>query len=171
MPAHLVWERGGLRVACTELSILGMLKQQDASAICEAYRRQVTTWSRLTEAMNLLPNRVGNQFRRRLVEISRDNPWSPLELEAHRRLRHAGMDGWRANHRVVLGGHTHFLDIAFPDHLLAIELDGWEAHSSRDSFISDRIRQNRLTTAGWTILRYTSATLDQLVPDVRKLLR
>ncbi|MDO5082891.1 MAG: hypothetical protein Q4D89_05765 [Arachnia propionica] len=171
VPPTLVWERAGLRLACPELSVLGMVEHQDASAICEAYRRRATTWAHLTEAMSLLPNRAGNQLRRRLVAISRDNPWSPLEMEAHQQLRGAGVKGWCANHRVVLAGHTHFLDIAFPDHLLAIELDGWETHSSRDSFISDRVRQNRLATAGWVVLRYTSATLHQLVPEVRKLLR
>ncbi|MDO5067820.1 MAG: DUF559 domain-containing protein [Propionibacteriaceae bacterium] len=171
LPPELVWERAGLRVARPELSILGMLKPGDASVICEAYRRQVTTWARLAEALSLLPNRVGNQFRRHLVEVSRDNPWSPLELEAHRHLRGAGITGWQANHKVALSGHIHFLDIAFPERLLAVELDGWEAHSSRDSFILDRARQNRLATAGWTILRYTSETLEHMVPEVRKLLR
>ena len=38
---------------------------------------------------------------------------------------------------------------------LAIEVDGFEHHSSPDAFQRDRTRQNRLVALGWTVLRFT----------------
>lgn len=47
------------------------------------------------------------------------------------------------------------VDFAYPEVRLAIEVDGWAAHGSRQAFQDDRARQNRLTGAGWTVLRFT----------------
>ncbi len=38
---------------------------------------------------------------------------------------------------------------------LAVELDGFEFHGSRQAFSYDRLRQNDLQAAGWTILRFS----------------
>lgn len=47
------------------------------------------------------------------------------------------------------------IDAAYPELLLAIEVDGFAAHSSPDAFQRDRTRQNRLVALGWTVLRFT----------------
>lgn len=38
---------------------------------------------------------------------------------------------------------------------LVVELDGWDAHKTRRAFQHDRTKTNRLTNAGWTVLRFT----------------
>jgi very-short-patch-repair endonuclease len=47
------------------------------------------------------------------------------------------------------------VDFAYPQARIAIELDGYEYHSDRDSFQKDRTRSNRLTLGEWLLLRYT----------------
>jgi very-short-patch-repair endonuclease len=47
------------------------------------------------------------------------------------------------------------VDAAVPDCKLAIEVDGFEHHSSPEQFQRDRTRQNRLVALGWTVLRFT----------------
>jgi len=47
------------------------------------------------------------------------------------------------------------VDAAWPVARLAVELDGWDAHKTRDAFQRDRTRSNDLQAAGWTILRFT----------------
>jgi len=47
------------------------------------------------------------------------------------------------------------VDLCYPAHRLVIEADSWEFHSTRDQFVLDRRRQNRLMLAGWTVLRFT----------------
>ena len=168
VPPELVLTHGPLRLACPELSVLGMA---DDAAICDALRCKVTTLARLHGALELMPGVRGNQARRRLLEASRGEPWSPLELEAHRRLRNARISGWTTNCRVRLGDAVYFLDIAFREQRLALELDGWQHHRSHASFIADRSRANQLILAGWMVLRFTAQSLDALVPETRRALR
>ena len=47
------------------------------------------------------------------------------------------------------------VDFALPERRLAVEVDGYERHTSPDAFQHDRARQNDLVTAGWTVLRFT----------------
>jgi len=49
------------------------------------------------------------------------------------------------------------VDAAWPAARLAVELDGWDAHKTRDAFQRDRTRSNDLQAAGWTVLRFTHA--------------
>ncbi|HUP76355.1 MAG TPA: DUF559 domain-containing protein [Acidimicrobiales bacterium] len=53
------------------------------------------------------------------------------------------------------GGKHYFLDVAYPDEMLAIEGDGFGVHSERDRFETDRERQNALVLLGWRPLRFT----------------
>jgi hypothetical protein len=53
------------------------------------------------------------------------------------------------------------VDAAYPDRKLAVEVDGYSAHSSPDAFQRDRARQNRLVALGWTVLRFTWADVVQ----------
>ena len=66
-------------------------------------------------------------------------------------LRGARITGWRANYPVG----PYIVDIAFPEHRVAIEIDGWAFHSDHYAFQSDRARQNKLALGGWQVLRFT----------------
>jgi superfamily II DNA or RNA helicase/very-short-patch-repair endonuclease len=58
---------------------------------------------------------------------------------------------------VISGGHSYRIDYALRGQKLqvAIELDGFEFHGSRHAFTYDRLRQNDLHAAGWTVLRFS----------------
>lgn len=47
------------------------------------------------------------------------------------------------------------IDFAYPHLMIAIEVDGYAARSTRRRFQSDTDRQNHLTNRGWTVLRFT----------------
>jgi hypothetical protein len=47
------------------------------------------------------------------------------------------------------------VDFAYPDARLAIEVDGYEFHSSRAAWERDRLRQNEIVSLGWFVLRTT----------------
>lgn len=49
------------------------------------------------------------------------------------------------------------VDLAYSSVRLAIEVDGYEFHSSRKAFDDDRRRDARLATMGWQVIRATSA--------------
>jgi very-short-patch-repair endonuclease len=98
---------------------------------------------------------VGRRGTPRLVRHMRTASLA-VRSEAERRLRRllirAGIRGWVSDYSVSGVG---VLDFAFPDLRLAIEVDGRAWHSSSERFQSDRLRQNALVAAGWTILRFT----------------
>jgi len=47
------------------------------------------------------------------------------------------------------------VDLAYPAHRVAVELDSVRYHLNRESFVSDPRRRNRLTVAGWKVLSFT----------------
>ncbi|MCU1377781.1 MAG: hypothetical protein JWN29_764 [Acidimicrobiales bacterium] len=47
------------------------------------------------------------------------------------------------------------VDFAYPARMIAIEVDGHEAHGTPEAMARDLERQNRLVLLGWTILRFT----------------
>lgn len=78
------------------------------------------------------------------------------ERRLHRLLRGHGIDGWVANHSVVVPGYgVAVLDVAFPELRVFIEVDGWAYHRDLDAFRRDPRRQNALVLAGWFVLRVT----------------
>lgn len=54
------------------------------------------------------------------------------------------------------------VDYHWPALKLVVELDGWRFHGGRDRMNADRDRDQRLTLAGWLVVRFTR---DQLVAD------
>jgi very-short-patch-repair endonuclease len=93
---------------------------------------------------------------------------SDLEARVRRWLVAAGLPPPRTQHPVLAGGHRYRVDLAYPDHRIAIELDGWAAHGTRRAFDHDRSRGNDLELAGWTLLRFTSSsTRGEVVTTVR----
>jgi len=65
--------------------------------------------------------------------------------------------------------------LAFHRERVAIEVAGRAWHSAGDRFQADRTKQNRLTAAGWTVLRLTwedlTARPDEVVSTLREALR
>jgi very-short-patch-repair endonuclease len=107
------------------------------AAYCRSFGRHGTPWLGL------------------VLRQAADGACSQAERVTHRLLRGARIDGWVANHLVVLSGVEYWIDIAFVERRLAIEVDGWAWHSGVDRFVHDRRRQNALILAGWTVLRFT----------------
>jgi len=56
-----------------------------------------------------------------------------------------------ANARVL----DYYVDILFRSERLVLEIDGWEAHGTRQAFEDDRKRRNRLQLAGYVVLNFT----------------
>ncbi len=82
-------------------------------------------------------------------------------------LRAAGITGWMQHYH--LNGYE--LDLAFPAHRVAVEVDGWAWHQDEHTFRRDRQRQNVVVLAGWTVLRFTWHDLTQRPGEVVELIR
>lgn len=170
---ELVDRVDGIRVTCPALTALDLALTQGGRPIDAALRGGIAL-SALWAAFRAAPNRPGNATIRRLLLESRDEPWSAAEREAHRLLHRGRIAGWRTNHPILLPLGWVLLDIAFPRLRLALEIDGYEFHSSRAAFEADRARDVALALAGWAVHRFTAARVfghpDAFLEEVQALL-
>jgi hypothetical protein len=87
---------------------------------------------------------------------------SNLEVRALATLAAAGLPAPVQQFRVIRpDGREAFIDLAYPQSLLGIELDGWEHHGQREAFDKDRTRRNALTLLGWRIFNFTFTTTER----------
>jgi len=135
------------------------------SAVEAALRKGHTTVERLLPQLSV-PRPGRARFRRVLERRTCGRPaGSELEVRLIQLLRAAGLPAPVRQHEVRVGGERYFLDIAYPDRRLCIEVDGREAHEGA-AFQRDRSRQNALVLAGWTVLRFTWADVVERPDEV-----
>jgi very-short-patch-repair endonuclease len=65
---------------------------------------------------------------------------------------------------VDLGAAVARVDFAYPERKLAIEVDGFQFHSGRESFDRDRRRLSAISALGWRLQLVTKADIYD-VPD------
>ncbi|HEX4776127.1 MAG TPA: DUF559 domain-containing protein [Acidimicrobiia bacterium] len=153
------------------IDLAGELDDDTADDVVEsAFRLGLTTPERLLVRVEALaaPGRPGIARTRRLLEqrgFGRPRG-SVLEARFERLLRVAGLPAPVRQHEVLVGSHRYFLDFAYPEARVMIEVDGWEARGRRETFETDRARQNRLMLAGWTPLRFTARSLRERPHEV-----
>lgn len=102
-----------------------------------------------------------------LLIAAADRADSAAERRAVSLLRAAGITGWVLGHPFG----RYLIDIAFPDALVAVEIDGWAWHMGVDRFRADRHKGNALVRARWDLLRFTWHDLtnrpDYVVAEIR----
>ncbi len=83
-------------------------------------------------------------------------PQSVLERQLLRVIERASLPGPIGQYRLDRpDGGTAFLDFAYPDLRLGIEVDGHASHATRAQRSADADRANQLSLLGWQLLRFT----------------
>jgi very-short-patch-repair endonuclease len=96
---------------------------------------------------------------------------SDLEQDVYEAIVNGGLPAPVRQYKIVVNGEPYYIDLAYPERLIAIEADGFDFHRGRAVFDADRARQNDLVNLGWLVLRFTSAFRDErIVADVRQAL-
>jgi very-short-patch-repair endonuclease len=91
------------------------------------------------------------ELRRQVAELVRRAGWrtgSDIENDAALRLIRWGVGD--CVQQMQVGRYR--LDFAFPDVMIAIEIDGWQ-HGRPETMLRDAERDRALRAKGWTILR------------------
>jgi hypothetical protein len=136
--------------------------------IDDALRRQLLT----IDGLRATVARLAGPGRRRLRVVRSalverlpgyDPGDSNLEVQALRALAAAGLPAPVQQHRILVGGRLRRIDLAYPDELVAIELDGWTWHGNIDAFHADRATRNELTARGWAVLQITADATPEAV--------
>lgn len=103
------------------------------------------------------PGRTGVVVARRALEmimIGERPAASVLEFRFHIGPARHGLPPYDYQHEVRVGRKRYYIDFAYPEVMLAIEVDGYEQRASTESLAYDNNRANQLVLAGWTILRF-----------------
>ncbi len=102
-------------------------------------------------------------------------PGSAFETEVRRVLVAAGLPVPVLQHPVRCEDQRFLLDLAWPEHRVAVECEGFAFHRTPGQLDWDQFRRNRLQLAGWTVLTYAWARVrddaDQVIAEVRNALR
>lgn len=138
--------------------------------------RRLLDHERLCVAVGRRQGQAGTPRLRRLLRLTAAGAVSAAEHRLHQLLRRARIRGWAAGVTVsdrlgVIG----VVDLLFEAARLVVEVDGYRAHSDRAAFQRDRERQNRLSNAGYRVLRFTWHDLterpDRVLAQIRAALR
>jgi very-short-patch-repair endonuclease len=136
-------------------------------------------WLRVVElqdAISLRRGQNGTPQLSRIVARLVAGGASEAELKLHELLRRGRFDGWVANQIVYdARGRIGEVDVLFPGLRLVIEVDGFAVHGGDlGVFQRDRTKQNRLSNAGYVVLRFTWHDLverpDEVIATIRRAL-
>ena len=130
------------------------------TALERALHQRLTTFDRLVRRFFELARRgrpgIGPL---RTLLVDRDPHLAPAESDLEtlllRILRNAALPQPVRQFEVSVGNAIFRLDVAYPTLKIFIEGDGFGTHSTRNTFETDRDRQNLLVIEGWLPLRFT----------------
>ena len=104
------------------------------------------------DAFELTPGYLGKLARDRL---GLGVPHGKIVRKAIDVLRKAQLPHPIREHPVTFAGKNYFIDLAYPNQKIAIELRGEAPHWGRERFQSDIDRSNALELAGWDEYTFT----------------
>ena len=162
-PPVVVW-RDELPVVPVDRAIVEswpLLRPLDrrAPAIVSVRERR-TTPARLRAAVDQMPRLPGRAELAALIGLLAAGLHSPLEIWGHSHVfDHPSLPLARPQRRVSAGGRTAYLDRAYLEELVDVELDGATYHSCGADVERDRRRDAWLAALGWLVVRYSRQRL------------
>ncbi len=140
----------------TLLDCIGWLPMPSARTLLDrAFQQHWLSPENLQNRLDEQPGRWGNRQVGQLLQQSRPGAEAESERRLHRLLESAGVIGWIGNYPIRIGGGSFRIDVAFPRHLIAIEVDGWAFHRTKDRRDRDMLKANALMAAGWRLLTFS----------------
>ena len=154
-----ITRRHGIPVTSAARTILDFAAAEPTAelerALNEAGLQRRVSPRSLKEQFSRYPHHRGTTALTKLLETEPHLTRSDAEIIARDLIRKAGLPQPESNVRI----EGHEVDLLWRDHKLIVEIDSWAFHSMRSSFEGDRRRDQRLTTAGWRVLRVTARQL------------
>lgn len=169
LPPQDITKRVGINVTTIERTVL------DLCAVCRPWESEraldcavdtgLTSISRLRSLLERDGRRGrkgGARFRQLLNERDPETaaPKGVLASDFLRFMRSNGFPTPVPEYRIYgPDGFVADVDFAFPEKLLAFEIDGYAFHSGREAFARDRERDEILQAMGWRVVRVTASSL------------
>jgi very-short-patch-repair endonuclease len=183
LPADEVTVEEGIPVTSVPRTIFDLAATEDVDTVAAMLRESEhrNLWDRLSlpHLVERYPGRRGVKRVRlalaRVTEEPSGRKRSRLEERFAPFIRRYRLPMPRFNDWILLGAKRYQVDCHWPGTNQIVELDGWEAHSTRSAFQDDRERDRRLLVAGYSITHITWNQLrdepEAIASDLRLLLR
>jgi len=153
-----VRKRHGLRVTSPPRTVFDMARFTDdlyelEALVAEAHFRGLAREPELRDQVELNAGRRGAASLRTVLDLDGgpQRTRSDGERALLRLLRDHGINGFRCNEMV----HGHEVDFVWDGLDFCVELDGWDAHSSRAAFEKDRLKRADLESKGVSVMPIT----------------
>jgi very-short-patch-repair endonuclease len=135
-------------------------REQVRAAAIAAVRRRLCRPREIEWELARRPRLAGRAELSGLVELLAGGCQSELEIWGCLHvLRGPGMPPFTLQRRITVAGQAFFLDAAYDDVKLAVEMDGAAWHGSRQQRERDIRRDALLATVGWQTLRFSFARM------------
>ena len=164
LPEEDVLRQGGLRVTTPARTAVDLARTERELLAIQfmdwALAEGTTTIDQMRAVATSMVRVPGVRRAKAAIELARPGVDSPQETAARLQIVHAGLPC--PDVRLALEEAGVLLargDLGYWRWLIWIEYDGWEWHSSRDMFGSDRHRDRWLARRGWEVLRITKRDL------------
>jgi very-short-patch-repair endonuclease len=145
--------RAGLRVHRVPALERADIRVRDGMAVAEAVGLRHTSARELEQALARAPGRTGTARIRALLEAGTEpaDVRSRCERMILTLIRRANLPEPLVNKPL----HGFRIDMRWPEHRLALEIDGHRFHATRAAFERDRRRDQVLAAVGYTVIRVT----------------
>ena len=162
---HLLNGLPVLSAVDTWCSLAGVLDVVDLAAVADhllsdarGARRAHAVLDELQAALRLRTHHRHTRALREALALARPHCWSRTETLTRVVLTSTGIPEPALNHRLVVGGRTVRIDLAWPDVRFGLEYDG-DQHRDPQRFAEDIGRQERVQDARWSLMRMTRLDL------------
>ena len=136
-------------------------------------RAAITSLARLSDTVTLARGHRGRRNALAALRLVLENSRSPLEtktalaLISPKALGGYGLPSPICNYEIVrepgqynvFQSPRYFIDLCWPDSMVAVECDSYMYHASRDGLDDDSMKRNSLTAVGWKCYTATTAQL------------
>ena len=163
LPADEVTVHAGIPVTTAARTLLDLAAvlapHQLERAINEAEFQRLTSPVSLEALIARHPHRRGTAALEKILEaasIGRHRTRTDLEAAFLALLDAHGLPRPETNRRTGAGE----VDAVWPGQRLIVELDGYQAHGTRQAFENDRARDRELISQGWRVVRITWRQLE-----------
>jgi very-short-patch-repair endonuclease len=155
----------------TLLDCLGWIRPTEACTLLDRAFQQ--KWLRPLDLRFRLDDQPGRWGNRQLSDLlAQSEPGTEAESERRliRILRTHGISGWTPNLPVTIDGRRFRIDLAFKQLKIAVEVEGWAFHRDVARRDADLAKLNGLTAAGWRVLVFNWAQVNDPEYVLSKLL-
>lgn len=156
---------GDIPVTAPDLTLLHLGAVAGRLVVARAVERAITNRLLTIQALGAILDEAGASGRngagvlREVLDdraLGSDRADSELEERFARLVRRYGLPTMTYHHCIeVEGRFVAEVDFAYPQLLIAVEVDGWEVHGTPRAMQLDFERQANIEDLGWRVLRFT----------------